>query len=318
MSSSCLLVRLSLCSVSNEFQRGRKFFEESSNSLVSWEDLCAESDFFKAHRYFVQINIVSSSQNQHDQWFAFVESRIRKLVEMLAVVPGVQARPFPFHYRNEPLQNCTISSSSEFCDCCFIGITFSPGANSSNLAEPFFKFKLLLQEGLLKFQRGNIESLLIRYSQLPTFVKPRKIKVFNQAADANIASPVLQSSKKTEHLLETPEMPDPLHVFDKSASTSLTPGVGTLALGQPTPAVSAAPSSLVSSSSGQKRKFVGAASQIPTSESINLSPAHRLNISASISASPPAPPSSDAKAPIIRARKKSKRNFRTMPSNVNS
>ena len=72
-----------------EFEKGVKITEallkrdENGNKVfpeLTWKRLFKKFNFFKAFNHFIQIQILSNSEENHKKWTGFIESKIRKLL----------------------------------------------------------------------------------------------------------------------------------------------------------------------------------------------------------------------------------------------
>ncbi|KAJ8598435.1 hypothetical protein CTAYLR_006845 [Chrysophaeum taylorii] len=59
----------------------------------AWRELFSPSDFFLAHRHYVQVDVSASDDDALRRWFAWCESRLRGLVVALDTPGFVRARP---------------------------------------------------------------------------------------------------------------------------------------------------------------------------------------------------------------------------------
>ena len=53
------------------------------NTKISWKRLFKKFSFFKAYQHFIQIQIKSATEEIHEKWKGYVESKIRRLLSNL-------------------------------------------------------------------------------------------------------------------------------------------------------------------------------------------------------------------------------------------
>lgn len=80
-------------------EHGNKIYPE-----LTWKRLFKKFNFFKAYLHFIQIQILSESEEVHEKWLGYSESKIRKLLnhlEKLNELKGgcMEFRPYPRSYR---------------------------------------------------------------------------------------------------------------------------------------------------------------------------------------------------------------------------
>lgn len=67
-----------------EFEKGVQVTKAICEGLnVPWKRLFKKFPFFKAYQHFIQVSIVSKTEFQHDRWFGFAESKVKKIVQLL-------------------------------------------------------------------------------------------------------------------------------------------------------------------------------------------------------------------------------------------
>uniref|UniRef100_A0A7S3JTP7 polynucleotide adenylyltransferase n=2 Tax=Aureoumbra lagunensis TaxID=44058 RepID=A0A7S3JTP7_9STRA len=83
-----------------------------------WREFFGPSDFFHAHRHYVQIDVIAKDDDSLRRWFAWCESRLRGLVVALDTPGYVKARPHatPIEHKD--------SSQQRRIRSFFIGLSF--------------------------------------------------------------------------------------------------------------------------------------------------------------------------------------------------
>lgn len=74
-----------------------------NNTKVTWKRLFKKFPFFKAYRHFIQIQILSKTEEYHQKWKGYVESKIRRLLQFLENSNNYkncsfEFRPWPHSY----------------------------------------------------------------------------------------------------------------------------------------------------------------------------------------------------------------------------
>ncbi|CAO3662698.1 unnamed protein product [Umbelopsis ramanniana] len=72
-----------------ELNRASKIVDTIILGTGSWQDLFTEHDFFKLYKYYIRVSFCASEQNAHISWCGRMESRLRKLITSLEVMPQI-------------------------------------------------------------------------------------------------------------------------------------------------------------------------------------------------------------------------------------
>lgn len=133
-----------------EINRGEKICKQyqSSTSTLSktstlpfpWEELfaCAKVEYLTTYPRYLQLDVISTDQNNHKRWLGWCESRMRALpiaIDQSCVV----AHPCSFLFHKKPQEyadNRIVSKTvegSEFVTSYFIGLSFKSGLKSLDL-----------------------------------------------------------------------------------------------------------------------------------------------------------------------------------------
>lgn len=88
-----------------EFERGRDITAKIlDNQLVGvfllfdqqpWSELFKDFPFFSAYKYYIQIEVAASTEEMFNQWYGFVESRLRRFIPLIESKEGVKTHLFP-------------------------------------------------------------------------------------------------------------------------------------------------------------------------------------------------------------------------------
>jgi poly(A) polymerase len=76
--------------MTEELARGFTIVENIMNGDGKWLTLFEKSDFFFKYKYYLTVNIFSTSQAIHLKWHGMVESRLRHLVGKLEVIDSIK------------------------------------------------------------------------------------------------------------------------------------------------------------------------------------------------------------------------------------
>eukprot|EP00557_Chaetoceros_sp_GSL56_P006421 CAMPEP_0176504642 /NCGR_PEP_ID=MMETSP0200_2-20121128/16049_1 /TAXON_ID=947934 /ORGANISM="Chaetoceros sp., Strain GSL56" /LENGTH=785 /DNA_ID=CAMNT_0017904101 /DNA_START=189 /DNA_END=2546 /DNA_ORIENTATION=- len=81
--------------VREELYRADKIMDEIGSGDLQWSELFKDNDFFTDHVHYLQIKIISKTQEDHRTWFGLCESRLRILIAGLESGDhGTHAYPF--------------------------------------------------------------------------------------------------------------------------------------------------------------------------------------------------------------------------------
>lgn len=119
---------------------------KDGRSRANWKDLFRESDFFRVHLNYLQVNISATHAKDFRTWFGFCESRLRILIaSMESPENGIQAYPYSkFFWRgaaaeeNEP--SIAHEDTSKHIASFFIALRFAYAAENVDLTNCAFEF----------------------------------------------------------------------------------------------------------------------------------------------------------------------------------
>ncbi|KAJ2547094.1 polynucleotide adenylyltransferase [Coemansia sp. RSA 1933] len=81
--------------IMSEFKRGLEISEKIVRGDTGWEELFAKHDFFRRYKFYLQVNVSSTSEDTQNMLHGLVESRVRRYVGFLEGVDLiVLAHPF--------------------------------------------------------------------------------------------------------------------------------------------------------------------------------------------------------------------------------
>ncbi|KAJ1662616.1 polynucleotide adenylyltransferase [Coemansia sp. RSA 1813] len=69
--------------IMSEFKRGLEISEKIIRGESRWEELFAKNDFFRRYKYYLQVNVSSTSEDTQNMLHGLVESRVRRYVGFL-------------------------------------------------------------------------------------------------------------------------------------------------------------------------------------------------------------------------------------------
>jgi len=80
-----------------ELARANKVIEQVERGRCKWSDVYRPLPFFNQHKFFLLIEVLSSTPQVFTKWTGWIESKLRQLVKHLEQIPSVQVRPWPNH-----------------------------------------------------------------------------------------------------------------------------------------------------------------------------------------------------------------------------
>lgn len=95
MNSSYNVGRPQLRRLQYEFRKAELMVAAISRNERSWEDIFRDTDFFRQHLHYLQVNIIAGNPSHFRSWFGLCESKLRILIASLdSPDHGIEAYPF--------------------------------------------------------------------------------------------------------------------------------------------------------------------------------------------------------------------------------
>jgi hypothetical protein len=98
---------------------------DGKKSVCTWREIFNDIDFFAYYSCYLQIDILSSNEEDFKKWQGFVESRLRFLIKFLEEIIQIKVHPFPKDYS-------LLDKNFEYDSTYFFGIEFI-NPNDANL-----------------------------------------------------------------------------------------------------------------------------------------------------------------------------------------
>lgn len=131
----------------NEFNFSKKLTELINNDKkLPWKALFSKLNIFEKYNSFLQIDVLSSNENDFKKWFGFIESKLRILIRLLEDIYQVKIHPYPNDF------NIT-DSKFPFARAFFFGLQFI-NPNTFSGKDDYKKeqyLKIFLREPVSKF-----------------------------------------------------------------------------------------------------------------------------------------------------------------------
>jgi poly(A) polymerase len=108
------------------FKQFTNMIKQNSSSICLWKDFFNEIDFFSYYSCYLQIDVLSTNEEDFKKWQGFVESRLRFLIKFLEEVVQIKVHPYP---RDFSLND----NKFEFDSTYFFGIEFNDPKNLNDL-----------------------------------------------------------------------------------------------------------------------------------------------------------------------------------------
>lgn len=100
-----------------EFEFSYKITKLIEEGKLPWMALFQKINIFKMYKGFIQVDILSSNQEDFKKWFGFIESKLRRLVRSMEDANQIKFHPFPQDFE-------TTNDKFKFCKTFFFGINF--------------------------------------------------------------------------------------------------------------------------------------------------------------------------------------------------
>lgn len=72
-----------------------RWWERRENDTQGWAELFRKFPFFSAYKYYIQVEVSASSEDLFNQWYGFVESRMRRFIPFIEAREGVRTHLYP-------------------------------------------------------------------------------------------------------------------------------------------------------------------------------------------------------------------------------
>jgi len=152
-----------------EFKRGSDITFSIESQTKTWEDLFEQFQFWEKYKFYLRIDCLAKTEQEHRKWVGFVESRIRFIILKLENTLGVKyVHPHPE----------TIKFNDEkfpFASAFFLGLRFDVKRTKANgakvdLTPAVIDFRRNINDWRDKSQGMEINVNWIKRAQLPDFV----------------------------------------------------------------------------------------------------------------------------------------------------
>jgi poly(A) polymerase len=100
MNSAYNVAKGSLAAIQREARRGAEIVARVEKGELAWSTLFEPTDFFSIYNRFLRVRVSASSEEAHQRWFGWAETRLRGFVRELEATPRVETvrlltTPFP-------------------------------------------------------------------------------------------------------------------------------------------------------------------------------------------------------------------------------
>lgn len=170
----------------DELWRASKLCDDVVLGRRAWDVLFEGNDFFTQHANYLQVNIISSDEDEFRSWFGLCESRMRVLIAGLeSPVAGVRAYPFAkfFHRREE--------GGGDYIASFFVALRFAHSARKVDLAPLVADYLQMINAWEGRGPGMDLTIHLVLKKNLPSFV-------FTASEKQSMKSEVEKSMKQSE------------------------------------------------------------------------------------------------------------------------
>jgi poly(A) polymerase Pap1 len=176
--------------IRSELDSARNILEqivvEKGEPTASWSDLLQESDFFRIHANYLQVNIIASNDKDFRTWLGFCESRLRILVASLELPhSGINAYPYAkIFFRGAAAEDGEDESSENDDDgeakeseppyiaSFFVALRFAYSAERVDLTNCTFEFLQIVNSAPDRTAGMDLTIEHKLWNELPSFVSP--------------------------------------------------------------------------------------------------------------------------------------------------
>ncbi|KAK8812994.1 hypothetical protein WA538_001865, partial [Blastocystis sp. DL] len=154
-----------------EFARGAEVTEKVLRGETGWAELFRKFPFFSAYKYYIQVEVSASSEDLFNQWYGFVESRMRRFIPFIEAREGVRTHLYPKSFA---------PPGREHCKAFFVALILENANTVVDLAGAVANFKALLAE---QFDLQTVEIEFTSFkntskgNELPDYLFPEGKKV---------------------------------------------------------------------------------------------------------------------------------------------
>lgn len=135
------------------FKQYTNMIKQNTNSVALWKDFFNDIDFFSYYSCYLQIDVLSSNEEDFKKWQGFVESRLRFLIKFLEEIVQIKVHPYP--------RDFTLSDNKfEYDSTYFFGIEFIDPKNLKDLPYAYLANFNKSKENLLSI---NLRDVIIKF-----------------------------------------------------------------------------------------------------------------------------------------------------------
>lgn len=182
MNSSYNVGEPQLRRIQDELRRATKICNDVCFGRKTWSDLFKGNDFFRQHANYLQVDIVSTGEDDFREWFGLCEARMRILIAGLEnPIVGTQAYPFAKFFTRKEEDGKHVSSF-------FIALRFAEDAEKVDLGPLLIDFLQIVNSWDKRKETMDLAINIVSQQNLPSFAFEVECTEKENAVDVGNAS----------------------------------------------------------------------------------------------------------------------------------
>ena len=192
MNSSYNVGEPQLRRIQDELRRATKISHDVCFGRKTWSDLFKGNDFFKQHANYLQVDIISTQQDDFREWFGLCEARMRILIAGLENPSfGTQAYPFAKFFTRKEEDGKHVSSF-------FVALRFSEDTDKVDLGPLIMDYLQIVNSWDGRKESMDLDINIVSQKNLPSFAFELEFAEKENEVDDNTTSSVTSSKTNQE------------------------------------------------------------------------------------------------------------------------
>ncbi len=163
MNSSYNVGEPQLRRIQDELRRATKICNDVCFGRKTWSDLFKGNDFFRQHANYLQVDIISTNEDDFREWFGLCEARMRILIAGLEnPIFGTQAYPFAKFFTRKEEDGKHVSSF-------FIALRFAEDAEKVDLGPLIIDYLQIVNSWDKRKETMDLAIKIVSQENLPSF-----------------------------------------------------------------------------------------------------------------------------------------------------
>ena len=163
MNSSYNVGEPQLRRIQDELRRATKISHDVCFGRKTWSDLFKGNDFFRQHANYLQVDIISTQEDNFREWFGLCEARMRILIAGLENPTfGTQAYPFAKFFTRKEADGKHVSSF-------FIALRFADNSERVDLGPLIIDYLQIVNSWEGRKESMDLKLHIVKRENLPSF-----------------------------------------------------------------------------------------------------------------------------------------------------